>query len=544
MLKRISSKFMRIFFLLFILASLPLVPFSLKILFVNSQTTPKNQDISLKESIINLEDFLLGKLTVWSDFFLVETLSVTNDNESNCYVAGTIQTELFSLTTNIFIGKITSNGTLVWIKQWDFQGIDIANDIVFNDDNEQIIVVGETIIDSDHIFSDLLVVCFDSNTGQEIWNNTYGEVNLSEEANSVIINSDHIYIAGTKTNYFHVYSNADISLTCINKNNGSLIWEKSYITFFTDRFPSLVFDNENDNIYLVSNRYKRVDEIKYYQYYLRKLTISGEISWEQTIGNETSPRINDLVICHNSSSIILLGDKFEYGNINYRDCTIIFYNFSGGLTKQITFGKERLTESANALSLTSDGSMFIVGKSDSEVKKDQAALLASAKSNGEIIYFEKTENFEYSDLVDIVITNNGYLVSVGKSKYNFDVIFTRLLISYTRDLDKDILSDFWEPKIGTDPTNPDTDGDGFLDGEEYLAFTDPLKARSNPRMQKIWRNMGIGFAIALLLGVIIIQIIFFTAQKSKFSVDQEGDKRSFIVRVFQKFGEKIKRRKE
>ncbi len=37
----------------------------------------------------------------------------------------------------------------------------------------------------------------------------------------------------------------------------------------------------------------------------------------------------------------------------------------------------------------------------------------------------------------------------------------------TLDTDKDGLSDLEEKAIGTDPNNPDTDGDGVDDGTEY-----------------------------------------------------------------------------
>jgi len=44
------------------------------------------------------------------------------------------------------------------------------------------------------------------------------------------------------------------------------------------------------------------------------------------------------------------------------------------------------------------------------------------------------------------------------------------------DYDKDGLTNARERELGTDPWNPDTDGDGLLDGEEvYKYFTDPLK---------------------------------------------------------------------
>lgn len=44
-----------------------------------------------------------------------------------------------------------------------------------------------------------------------------------------------------------------------------------------------------------------------------------------------------------------------------------------------------------------------------------------------------------------------------------------------KDEDEDGLSDEEEKKIGTDPKNPDTDGDKFLDGEEYKHGFDALK---------------------------------------------------------------------
>jgi hypothetical protein len=49
------------------------------------------------------------------------------------------------------------------------------------------------------------------------------------------------------------------------------------------------------------------------------------------------------------------------------------------------------------------------------------------------------------------------------------------------DMDGDDLRDRLEKRIGTDPLNPDTDGDGFEDGQEVLLMgTDPLDSRDPP----------------------------------------------------------------
>lgn len=55
-----------------------------------------------------------------------------------------------------------------------------------------------------------------------------------------------------------------------------------------------------------------------------------------------------------------------------------------------------------------------------------------------------------------------------------------------RDTDRDGLSDLLEMKLGTDPFKADTDGDGFTDGEEVLAYgTDPLDPNSFPNLNGV-----------------------------------------------------------
>ncbi len=52
--------------------------------------------------------------------------------------------------------------------------------------------------------------------------------------------------------------------------------------------------------------------------------------------------------------------------------------------------------------------------------------------------------------------------------------FTLVFLDPAEDADADDLPDAAEPVIGTDPANPDTDGDGSLDGAEVAQNTDPL----------------------------------------------------------------------
>lgn len=65
----------------------------------------------------------------------------------------------------------------------------------------------------------------------------------------------------------------------------------------------------------------------------------------------------------------------------------------------------------------------------------------------------------------------------------FGLMLTGLLLivasreALAQDSDNDGLTDAQEKILGTNPNNPDTDGDGLLDGEEYFVYlTNPLKA--------------------------------------------------------------------
>ncbi|MBU1038912.1 L,D-transpeptidase family protein [Patescibacteria group bacterium] len=52
------------------------------------------------------------------------------------------------------------------------------------------------------------------------------------------------------------------------------------------------------------------------------------------------------------------------------------------------------------------------------------------------------------------------------------------------DTDKDYLPDAWEIALGTNLTNPDSDGDKYLDGTEIAAGYDPLNASATAKKTK------------------------------------------------------------
>lgn len=87
-----------------------------------------------------------------------------------------------------------------------------------------------------------------------------------------------------------------------------------------------------------------------------------------------------------------------------------------------------------------------------------------------------TDGDGHSDWLEL---NNGY------SPHN-----SRAVKLEDNDFDSDKLSDRMELNFHTDLTNPDTDGDGFKDGEEVNAGYDPLKSDKIKLTKKIEINTG------------------------------------------------------
>ncbi len=61
-------------------------------------------------------------------------------------------------------------------------------------------------------------------------------------------------------------------------------------------------------------------------------------------------------------------------------------------------------------------------------------------------------------------------------KNNYSPLVGERKLAKDLDTDKDGLPDDWEMKLGTNVKNPDTDGDGFKDGEEVTSSHSPLSA--------------------------------------------------------------------
>lgn len=505
-------------------------------LLLKAQTYNEEIELNADFAPFKSSDYLLGITYTWLEDIKVVGSAVVSDSIGNSYITGTINTAILT-TTDIFIGKTNSSGGIVWLKKWDFQEKDIANDIVIDETRNQLFVIGETLVNTTFGFSDALVVCFDSITGEEIWNATYGEVSLSEEGNSAVYYESKIYITGTQTTHFHLYSSPNIFSACIDSLNSSLLWIQNYTNSSYDFSPSVIFNENLGELYLVFNRYLKISDYQHYRFHLSKLLLNGSLIWEFVYGIDDSIKINDADFSKSTDMIKLTGYCNEEVNPESKDAILLSLDTFGNLLQEIKFGSESFDEIALTVS-TVNNTLFIGGYGDSELKRNQACFLSKISLEGDVFWFEKISKYAISSINGLSIDSQDKLIVVGTCKYDYDYLFERLLLAITKDSDSDGLSDSFESSIGTDPDNPDTDGDGFTDGEEYLSYTDPLKSSSNPKSRLRLRNFAISLFSLLVVFFSVIQFSIKTfSQKT-----QSGDTTP-IVKLFNKIWPKRKNRK-
>ncbi len=482
---------------------------------------------------VKSSNYLFDIIYSWLEDYKVIGSAVTSDSQGNSYITGTISVDLVS-NSDIFIGKTNSTGDIEWLKQWDYQEKDIANDIVIDEIQNQVFVIGETLLNTTFGYSDLLVICFDSMTGDEIWNATYGEFNLSEEGNSVVFHSNKLYIAGTQTTLFHLYSSPNIFSACIDSLNGSLLWKTNETNSSYDFSPSIIIDENQEELFLVYNRYLKITNEKLYRFYLRNIKINGTQIWESVYGINESIKINDAIFFSSTDEIKLAGQVNEDNNPTFKDAILLTLNTSGEIIQEIIIGDEEYNEKALSVA-AKDDILYLGGNGESKTKLNQACLLSKISILGEIYWFEKVDYFASSSFNDLSINSQDKLVAIGFCKYNYDYLFERMLLVISIDSDNDLLCDDFELEIGTDPENPDSDYDGYTDGEEYLSYTDPLKANSNPRNRLILRNLAITLFVLL---IVIFSIIQFSIKT--FSRQTDSSEKSPIVKFYEKIKRKMK----
>ncbi len=488
-----------------------------------SPTEIIDDNISFNNSILNLPQSysnLLGIVNTLREGMIIKSTSLVNDSQNNCFFIGTISYN-FGSESDILLGKLNSSNDIEWINILDFNLLDRGNDIILDVNQNSGFFLGDT-SSSWSANSDCLISNFNLSNGDILWNTTFGFSLLSEEGYSIIKTNDLLFVTGIHTEEYQVYNTPDIFLACVNSTDQKLLWIDRYINSFYDCYPFLYYADIRNEIFLVYNRYEQTK--LNYQFILQKINFDGNSSWAYTSESNKYPKINDLLLI-GSDQLLLVGDCYEESSTSFRDNYIMYFNLTNEEITEKTYGKKLRNEVITSVDYSDFYELIICGYMESEINGNDIAFLGNIDSEGAEIWNRGFYEFYMSKLYDIAILSDKRIITLGQAAYDFDFFYRRLMICGNLDRDRDSLSDYWEPTIGTDPNKADTDNDGFSDAEEYFASTDPLNPRSYPTRRLSLRNFGLSIFILLIIAFVIIQIYI-----AFLKINDKKDKESKIKR--------------
>jgi len=257
----------------------------------------------------------------WGEQWYEEFCGMVLDTEDNIFIAGTSASYLPGVK-EVFLLKYSNNLTLKWIINWSGTGIDSCT-LLAVDSQDNIYITGMM----NYPNTDIFLIKY-NNSGIIQWNRTWttGFINISEEALSLVIDSQDQIFLGVKTNFtgsewfllkydfygdllsnssytkqtpleqlvfdstdnlYAVGSYNDMYLTKFD-NNGNLEWNLTCIQEILLGTESIGIDR-SDNIYIAGNELINASAILYgynmtdYDTYLMKFNNVGVLQWNKTI---------------------------------------------------------------------------------------------------------------------------------------------------------------------------------------------------------------------------------------------------------------------
>jgi gliding motility-associated-like protein len=165
--------------------------------------------------------------------------------------------------------------------------------------------------------------------------------------------------------------------------------------------------------------------------------------------------VNDAPVANNDSGVTLSETPITISIIN----------------NLVLSGKDTDIEGNNTIVLSSiDLDPSIPGLQTTLIVRNVGTYTANA--NGTITFIPDPSNTGFTSTITYTILDNAGAVS---NQASITIVVGACIDNPDIDCDNDGLTNAEESTIGTDPSNPDTDGDGVLDGTEVIDGTKPLE---------------------------------------------------------------------
>ena len=295
--------------------------------------------------------------------------SIQQTTDEGYIIAGyTFSSENF----DFLILKLDSNGDATWIKTFGEDGSDTTRSVEQTADEGYIVLGNSNSFGVDA--EDIWVLKLDEN-GAVSWQNTYVG-NSVNTARSIQQTADGGYIIAGRTTISGTF-NVDLWLLKLD-SNGAISWQKTYGGEGFDGATSIW--QTSDEGYIVSSWTTSfgVDES---DIWLVKLDNLGDVTWQKTFGGAGEDYPVDIQQVSDEGYIIA-GWTTSFGSGN-RDYWLIKLDINGNISWERTYGGSLLDE-AHFIRQTTDGGYIVAGDTVSFGKGSSDYFVLKLDPSGEI----------------------------------------------------------------------------------------------------------------------------------------------------------------
>ena len=243
---------------------------------------------------------------------------------------------------------------------------------------------------------------------QTVWEKTFGG-NEDDVAQSIVALTDgESAIAGTCRSF-----GAQATDICLMRMdpNGEMEW-KLLLGGAKDEEARQVIKSQDGNL-LVFGRSKSYSKNDDFDFYLAKVSIQGEKIWEKTFGGDRDEVAGGIALA-SDGSMFVVGDSNSYKR-KYNDIYIAKLDKNGEMITSYMIGSKK-EDSAQAITRTKDGNMVLVGYRETGRAGDRDFFIMKLDTNGNKIWSKTYGEDDIDRLNSVVATDDGGIVATGSTR--------------------------------------------------------------------------------------------------------------------------------